>query len=133
MLRNSILLKVIAALFALSTASAFSPRQQPTTTPKSNDLVEKMSKFAMTASIAIATSPLVAFAIEEVDDYEYGAVSAPIGVAWAGGVLAVGTALLPIALQGGEEAFEEMKSQDKNTFGKTGNGSVLDRKRKGRF
>ena len=29
-----------------------------------------------------------------------------------GGILAIGTALLPIALRGGEEAFEEMKETD---------------------
>lgn len=125
MARHSILFKVIAALFALQTASAFSPRQQPAT---ANPLVEKMSKFVTTASIAIATSPLVAFAEElELDDYEYGAVSAPISVAWVGGIFAVGTALLPIALSGGEEAFEEMKEQDKGTFGKS--NDVLNRNR----
>eukprot|EP00536_Pseudo-nitzschia_multiseries_P015589 jgi/Psemu1/312303/fgenesh1_kg.917_\ len=87
-----------------------------------------MSKFATTAAVVIATSPLIALA-EEVDDYEYGAVSAPISVAWIGGIFAVGTALLPIALSGGEEAFEEMKERDAGKFG-TGDSSALDRKRK---
>jgi hypothetical protein len=128
--RHSILFKIVAALVALQTASAFVPRQQkqPTTPAAVNPLVEKMSKFVTTAAVVISTSPLIALA-EEVDDYEYGAVSAPISVAWVGGIFAVGTALLPIALQGGEEAFIEMKENDKGTFG-TGDSSALDRKRK---
>ena len=65
---------------------------------------------------------------EEADDYEYGAVDAPIGLAWGAGVLAVATALLPIAMQGGEEAFEEMKSQDADTWG-TGNSNRLNKRR----
>jgi len=122
------LIKVVAALCALETAFAFAPQQQPAAPKTSNSLVEKMSKFAMTAAVAISTSPLVALA-EEVDDYEYGAVSAPISVAWVGGVFAVGTALLPIALQGGEDAFNEMRENDKGTFG-TGDSSALDRRSK---
>mmetsp|Transcript_17636 Transcript_17636/g.38531 ORF Transcript_17636/g.38531 Transcript_17636/m.38531 type:complete len:131 (+) Transcript_17636:147-539(+) len=125
---NSMLFKVLAALFTLQTVSAFSPLQQPSTSTPTTDLVDKMSKFAMTAAVVISTSPLLALA-EEVDDYEYGAVSAPISVAWVGGLFAVGTALLPLALQGGEEAFEEMKEQDAGKFG-TGDSSALDRKRK---
>ena len=124
--RHSILFKVVAALFALQSVSAFAPRQQPQQ-PTSNPLVEKLSKFATTAAVVVSTSPLIALA-EEMDDYEYGAVSAPIGVAWVGGIFAVGTALLPLALQGGEEAFEEMREADKNTFG-TGDSSALDRRR----
>lgn len=133
MLRHSILFKVIAALFALQTVSAFGPLQQPTKAA-ANPWVERASKFATTAAVVIATSPLVAFAEEVVDDdYEYGAVSAPISVAWIGGIFAVGTALLPIALSGGEDAFNEMKEADKGKFG-TGDSSALDRKSKrGRF
>mmetsp|Transcript_24541 Transcript_24541/g.67763 ORF Transcript_24541/g.67763 Transcript_24541/m.67763 type:complete len:131 (+) Transcript_24541:161-553(+) len=128
MARNSILFKVFAALFALQSVSAFAPLQQPSTSTPTSNLVEKMSKFATTAAVVISTSPLIALA-EEVDDYEYGAVSAPIGVAWLGGIVAVGTALLPLALSGGEEAFEEMKERDAGKFG-TGDSSGLDRKRK---
>lgn len=124
MARQSILFTLFAALFALQTVSAFSPLQQKSATP----LVEKMGKIATAATVAIATSPLVALAEELPDDYEYGAVSAPIGVAWVGGIFAVGTALLPIALQGGEEAFEEMKANDRDTFGKS--NDVLSRNRR---
>ena len=127
--RHSILLQVVAALFALQMVSAFVPRQQPSAPTTTNPLVEKLSKFATTAAVVIATSPLVALA-EEIDDYEYGAVSAPISVAWVGGIFAVGTALLPLALSGGEEAFEEMKANDKGKFG-TGDSSALNRRSKG--
>jgi hypothetical protein len=90
--------------------------------------VEKVGKFATTAAVVLATSPWMALA-EEVDDYEYGAVNAPIGIAWAGGVLAILTALLPVALRGGEEAFEEMRERDEGKFG-TGDSSGLDRRKK---
>ena len=90
-----------------------------------------MNQIATTAAIVVSTSPLVAIA-EEVDDYEYGSVNAPIGLAWAGGVLAILTALLPIALQGGEEAFEEMKERDAGKFG-TGDSSALNSRKRGKF
>jgi hypothetical protein len=64
------------------------------------------------------------------DDYEYGAVNAPIGLAVGGGLLAIGTALLPIALRSGEEAFEEIKDRDATTFGKRGSKDVLQSKKK---
>lgn len=126
MARHSILFKVIAALFALQTVSAFSPLQPKTS---NTPLVEKMGKFATTAAVVIATSPVVALAQEVADDYEYGAVSAPISVAWIGGVFAVGTALLPIALSGGEDAFNEMKEKDKDTFGKSNDALSRNRRR----
>ena len=91
-------------------------------------LVKKIGQFATTAAVVVSTSPLMAFA-EEADDYEYGAVNAPIGIAWAGGVLAILTALLPVALQGGEEAFEEMRERDEGKFG-TGDSSALDRRKR---
>mmetsp|Transcript_4544 Transcript_4544/g.9775 ORF Transcript_4544/g.9775 Transcript_4544/m.9775 type:complete len:127 (+) Transcript_4544:291-671(+) len=124
--RHSVLFQAVAALlFALQSVAAFAPPTTKTT------VAEKIGTVATTAVIAISTSPLVALAEEVADDYEYGAVSAPISVAWVGGIFAVLTALLPLALQGGEEAFEEMKAADKGKFG-TGDSSALDRKR-GRF
>merc|ERR1712224_630163 len=126
---RSLLFKILAALLVLQPLAAFVPFQQPSTTTKS--LVEKMNQIATTAAIVVSTSPLVAIA-EEVDDYEYGSVNAPIGLAWAGGVLAILTALLPIALQGGEEAFEEMKERDAGKFG-TGDSSALNSRKRGKF
>ena len=145
---NSIrsMVKLLCAALTIQLASAFVfPRHQPQALSPailravSSDedangiatvkpLVKKIGQFATTAAVVVSTSPLMAFA-EEADDYEYGAVNAPIGIAWAGGVLAILTALLPVALQGGEEAFEEMRERDEGKFG-TGDSSALDRRKR---
>jgi len=62
------------------------------------------------------------------DDYEYGAVDAPIGIAWGVGVLVILSALLPLAMQGGEEAFEEMKQTDSDSWG-SGNSNKLNKRK----
>eukprot|EP00978_Attheya_sp_CCMP212_P015279 scaffold39385_cov46-Attheya_sp.AAC.1 len=85
---------------------------------------------AMAAAMAaMVASPLMALAEEAEGDYEYGAVDAPIGLAWAGGVVLILTALLPIAMQGGEEAFDEMKERDSTNWGKK-DQDTLKKKRK---
>ena len=89
---------------------------------------EKIGQLATTVAVVLATSPWMALA-EEAEEYEYGSVNAPIGIAWAGGVLAILTAFLPVALRGGEEAFEEMKERDSGKWG-TGDSSSLNKKRK---
>lgn len=76
---------------------------------------------------AINLAPLAALAEE---DYEYGAVDAPIGIAVGGGILAILTALLPVVMKGGEEAFEEIKDQSADSFGKKDNKDVLKGNRK---
>jgi hypothetical protein len=43
--------------------------------------------------------------------------------------LAILTALLPVALQGGEEAFEEMKERDSGKWG-TGDLTSLNKRKK---
>jgi hypothetical protein len=43
--------------------------------------------------------------------------------------LILGTALLPVALRSGEDAFEEIRERDKGTFGKK-NADVLKKKKK---
>jgi hypothetical protein len=68
------------------------------------------------------------YKLEEADNYEYGAVDAPIGIAWGAGVLVILSALLPLAMQGGEEAFEEMKDQESDTWG-SGNSNRLNKKK----
>lgn len=78
------------------------------------------------AAVITANVPLLVQAVE--DDYEYGAVNAPIGIAWVVGVLAILTALLPVFLRSGEEAFEEIRNRDEGTFGKS-NNDVLKRKK----
>lgn len=87
----------------------------------------KLVQVATTAAIALVTSPLVALAEE---DYEYGAVNAPGGIAlaWGVGVLAILTALLPVALKGGEEAFEEMKDRDSDKWG-SGKSDALNKRK----
>jgi hypothetical protein len=82
-----------------------------------NNSNNKLTKLLTTAAVMVATSPLMALA-EEVDDYEYGSVDAPIWIAWVAGVAVILTAFLPVALQGGEEAFEEMKKKDEKKWGK---------------
>lgn len=90
--------------------------------------LKDISTAAAAAAATFALSPLAAFA-EEADDYEYGAVNAPIGLAWGVGVLVIATALVPLALKGGEEAFEEMRQKDASTWG-TGNSDRLNRRNK---
>jgi len=84
-------------------------------------------KIAAVAGIIAANAPLIAHAEEE---YEYGAVSAPggLGLAFAIGVLAIATAAVPVLLKPGEEAFEEIKERDSDTFGKK--ADVLKSKKK---
>ena len=65
----------------------------------------------------LAASPLAAVA--ESDDYEYGAVDAPIGIAWAAGVFAIITAAVPVLLQSGEKALEQQRIDEKGSFGKS--------------
>jgi hypothetical protein len=131
---RSIFSKLFAALFVLQSVAAFVPNQAkrpafaPLAASAKKPISEKLSTFITTAAVVISTSPLVALA-EEVDDYEYGAVNAPISIAWAGGVLAILTALLPIALSGGEDAFNEMKEKDSGKWG-SGNSDALNKKRK---
>jgi len=55
-------------------------------------------------------------------------VNAPIGLAWGVGILVIATALVPLALQGGEEAFEEMRQKDASTWG-TGNSDRLNKRK----
>ena len=58
----------------------------------------------------------------------YGAVSAPSWVLPAGAVLAIATALLPIALQSGDEAQREMAEEAKDSWGKSSNKDTLKRR-----
>lgn len=98
------------------------------TEPKTTHAGTKtLAAFAASTAASLALSPLAAIA-EEADDYEYGAVDAPIGLAWGAGILVIATALLPLAMQGGEEAFEEMRQKDAGTWG-TGNSDRLNKRK----
>ena len=131
----SFITKIFAIVMMAQCALAFAPHQQaskpafaPALQASAKPVSEKVVQFMATAAVVISTSPIMALA-EEVDDYEYGAVNAPIGIAWAAGVLAVATALLPLALQGGEDAFNEMKDRDAAEWG-TGTTDALKRRKK---
>ena len=95
---------------------------------KQQEQVSNVSK--MIAAVITANTMLIPIvqALVEDDNYEYGAVDAPIGIAVGGGLLAILTALLPVALKGGEEAFEEIKDRDVDTFGKR-NTDLLKKKK----
>lgn len=128
MMRLSLLLTFLA------TASAFvAPRHSPrmplaplAAAQQPNHLATSLT---VGAAFVAANWPALVQAAAEVDDYEYGSVDAPIGLAIGGGILAIATALLPIALKGGEEAFEEIRERDSTTFGAKSNKDVL-KKRK---
>jgi hypothetical protein len=117
----------------VSVAAVPGPQQRPeeqqsvvTTSTQPTMLVSKMIAAIITANTFVV--PIVQAIVED-DNYEYGAVDAPIGIAVGGGILAILTALLPIALRGGEEAFEEIKDRDSDTFGKR-NTDLLTKKKK---
>ncbi|KAL7571419.1 hypothetical protein ACA910_019179 [Epithemia clementina (nom. ined.)] len=83
-----------------------------------------------TAMVMVNLPVAMAVAAEVVDDdYEYGKVDAPIGIAVAGGLLAILTAAVPVLLRPGEEALEEMRENEGYTFGKD-NKDALNRKKK---
>ena len=124
----------IASVSKSRTSSVVVVAALPSQQPSQNDslvtstiqgTVSKMTAAFITANTLLV--PIV-LAIVEDDNYEYGAVDAPIGIAVGGGLLAILTALLPIALKGGEEAFEEIKDRDVDTFGKR-NTDLLKKKK----
>lgn len=126
----------IAALFASTAAlvPSFTKKSsvvsqqakfQPFEVQKKKLDVNALSAALLGASASIA-APLVAVAEE--DNYEYGAVDAPIGLAWGAGAVLILTALLPLAMQGGEEAFEEMKSKDSDQWGSNSSDRLNKRK-----
>lgn len=119
MIRRSCLL-VLAILATLG--SAFVPRVVQST-PATVLQASLQDKATAAAAFLVANVPLAAMAVVE-DDYEYGAVDAPIGLAFGVGVLAILTAAVPVLMQGGEEAFEEIRERDADTFGKN-NKDVL--------
>lgn len=130
---------VLGAILSVSTAYVPHARQQQSNPGFSFETASKNGRpgplggpaaFVATASaFVVANAPMVAQAVVEVEgEYEYGAVDAPIGLAVAGGILAILTALLPIALRGGEEAFEEIRERDSTTFGKKNKDVLKSRK-----
>jgi hypothetical protein len=97
----------------------------------SGSFVRTLAFNAITLSALVAASnPAWAAVDAAAGDYEYGAVNAPIGLAVGGGILAILTALLPVALRGGEDAFNEIRDRDASTFGDNKkNKNVLNKRR----
>ena len=89
--------------------TSVSLKAAPQQSDNENTILSPKVKAGAFATLVTVSQPLMALAAEYDDNYEYGAVSAPPLVPIVGGLLAILTALLPIALRGGEEAFEEMK------------------------
>eukprot|EP00527_Entomoneis_sp_CCMP2396_P004482 CAMPEP_0198146502 /NCGR_PEP_ID=MMETSP1443-20131203/29617_1 /TAXON_ID=186043 /ORGANISM="Entomoneis sp., Strain CCMP2396" /LENGTH=149 /DNA_ID=CAMNT_0043810489 /DNA_START=88 /DNA_END=537 /DNA_ORIENTATION=- len=97
---------------------------------KNNNWGQQLTAAAVVLAANIPSQVLAAATDAIEDDYEYGAVDAPIGIAVAGGVLAILTAAVPILLKPGEEALDQMRADETSkglTFGK---GDALDNKKK---
>mmetsp|Transcript_27959 Transcript_27959/g.59402 ORF Transcript_27959/g.59402 Transcript_27959/m.59402 type:complete len:124 (+) Transcript_27959:121-492(+) len=121
-------LTALLALLCSSSTSAFvaprpaAPRNAALQATPNGENLQKLTHAATVAAAALTTttlaSPLVALA--EDDEYVYGAVSAPggIGLAVGLGVVAILTAAVPVILAPGEDAFNEMKEQDKDKWGR---------------
>jgi hypothetical protein len=134
MYRSILKVFLLALLSASSSAFVVTPNARPAaiTNLKASEqhnedagspILPNHLKAAAFTTLVTMSQPLMALA--EADDYEYGAVDAPPFVPIIGGILAILTALLPIALRSGEEAFEEMK--DEGNFG-TGKDVLKSRK-----
>jgi hypothetical protein len=72
-----------------SLESSIPDAKPPTAPPALTRMAEKITRIAAATAVAVVTtavsSPLAPVLAEEVDGYEYGAVNAPIGIAWAVG------------------------------------------------
>ena len=93
-------------------ATLVSGLQVPTTT----HVQPKKASFFAPLTIPLAL-PLAALAVD--DNYEYGAVDAPAWVLPAGAVLIIATALLPLALQAGDDAQKVRPSSSCLTLRRT--------------
>lgn len=116
---------IFLAILAVSTLG-FIPKAPIRSAAKLEAVKIPHEKIAVATAVIMVNVPLLAQAVEE--EYEYGAVDAPIGLAFAAGIAAILTALLPLALRGGEEAFEEIRQRDEGKFGGN-NKDVLKRKK----
>jgi hypothetical protein len=87
----SLLSSLFLGFLVMSQCSAFAPHHQQPPRPtfglpeESKNLA---AKIAAASAFVIANVPVIASAVE--DDYEYGAVDAPIGLAIGAGILAIG-------------------------------------------
>jgi hypothetical protein len=95
---------------------------------------ENTSVTSATAAALLASNlllfPLVSLAAETAEEYEYGAVDAPIGLAIGAGILAILTAAVPVLLRPGEKALDEMREREGNAFGTGKSQDTLNKRRK---
>eukprot|EP00574_Skeletonema_japonicum_P014598 CAMPEP_0201713682 /NCGR_PEP_ID=MMETSP0593-20130828/437_1 /ASSEMBLY_ACC=CAM_ASM_000672 /TAXON_ID=267983 /ORGANISM="Skeletonema japonicum, Strain CCMP2506" /LENGTH=121 /DNA_ID=CAMNT_0048202859 /DNA_START=50 /DNA_END=415 /DNA_ORIENTATION=+ len=118
-------LTTLIALLSATSTSAFvapttpSPTTQLSASSTKHATLEKIGNAATVAAASVLATPFAAIAAE-VDDYEYGAVNAPggLGLAAGLGVLAILTAAVPVLLAPGEDAFNEMKEKDADSWRK---------------
>ncbi|CAM9615525.1 unnamed protein product [Heterosigma akashiwo] len=71
---------------------------------------------AALASLAAAIPSSVYAAVEQADDYEYGAVNAPGWILPVGAFVVIATAAVPIFLQSGQEAFDDISDKSKDQW-----------------
>ena len=101
-------------------------QQQPEVAAQPDNKFASSHAAAFVAAAA-AFAPAIAIAAEE--NYEYGTVNAPPLIPIVGGILAILTATLPVFLRSGEEAFDEIREREQETFGSKGNKDVLKRRK----
>jgi hypothetical protein len=107
-------------LLALLVAGLVGPNALPETRLARATVSKPVLSARIAASAFAATlMPAVAFAEEISQEIDYGTVSAPDFILPLGAGLAILTALLPIALQSGDNAAREMQERDSESFGKT--------------
>ena len=123
--KNAVLLLLSTLVAGSSAFSAPKPNNAMKTFDPVMPAITAQKNKAPAAFLASAAllNPMIAQAVED-PDYEYGAVDAPIGVAWGAGIVVILTAAVPVFMQGGEEAFNEMKELDSDKWG-SGNSDRL--------
>lgn len=102
-----VLLAVSASAFTLPAATRSATTQTRTTTPKA-----VLNEFPLT---------LLAEIVDTTGERVYGAVDAPGWVIPVGGALAIATALLPVLLAPGEQAFQRQQGDEKKVKNEFGN------------
>mmetsp|Transcript_19156 Transcript_19156/g.25235 ORF Transcript_19156/g.25235 Transcript_19156/m.25235 type:complete len:131 (+) Transcript_19156:249-641(+) len=111
---------LVCATFSLASSLAFVSNTFQTNFKSANSLsmqldMPKLSPKILPAIAAAIPSSVLA-AVEEVDDYQYGAVSAPGWILPVGALAVIVTAAVPILLQSGQEAFDEISENSKDKW-----------------
>ncbi|KAL1510880.1 hypothetical protein AB1Y20_005712 [Prymnesium parvum] len=107
-------MQITLLLALLATSSGFVVPHAPRTAPTPRAP-------APTALVPELPLQLLAEIVDASGERVYGAVDAPVWIAPLAGVAAIGTALLPVLLAPGEQAFNRQQGDEKkvkNEFGK---------------